>query len=44
VSIEHWNDSEEGLKARGLIPLFLILIIFEDVEKDFRAYHVYFTA
>jgi hypothetical protein len=44
VSIEHWNDSEEGLKARGPTPLFPTLTIFEDVEKDFRAHHIYFTA
>jgi hypothetical protein len=44
VSIEHWNDSEEGLKARGPVPLFLTLIVFKDVEKDFKAHYVYFTA
>jgi hypothetical protein len=44
VSIEHWNDSEEGLEARGPAPLFLMLIVFKDVEKDFRAHHIYFTA
>jgi hypothetical protein len=44
VSIEHWNDSEEGLRARGPAPLFSMLIIFKDVEKDFRAHYIYFTA
>jgi hypothetical protein len=44
VSIEHWNNSEEGLKARGPAPLFPTLTIFEDIKKDFRAHHIYFTA
>jgi hypothetical protein len=43
VSIEHWNDSEEGLEARGLAPSFPMLIVFKDVKKDFRAYYIYFT-
>jgi hypothetical protein len=42
--MEHWNVSEEGLKVRGPAPLFSTLIVFEDVKKDFRVYHVYFTA
>jgi hypothetical protein len=44
VSMEHWNASEEGLEARGPTPSFPTLTVFEDVEKDFRAHHVYFTA
>jgi hypothetical protein len=36
--------SKEGLKARGPTPLFPTLIVFKDVEKDFRVHHIYFTA
>jgi len=44
LSKDLWTSSSETAEARGPAPQFPTPTTFDDIEKEFRARHIYFTA